>query len=198
MQYQESQSSVYEEIQREDLQNSDFAEVAEAFPPPPQLPPIERRIVSKKDISEQERQRLVQAKIDECALLGDERGVEFWKANLDPLTPDQTARGMAIALKYGFLERFVCPDCGGEKFLEGPHGGLSINFCCAGCGARFNDAVGTIQRFDADGDERKWFRDTGFVPMNGPIARDYRKASLKPTDLRDRITSHGRKEERND
>ncbi len=31
-----------------------------------------------------------------------------------------------------------CPDCGREKFLEGPHGGLSVNIKCAGCGAKFN------------------------------------------------------------
>lgn len=31
-----------------------------------------------------------------------------------------------------------CPDCGSEDFLEGPHGGLSVNIECVGCGARFN------------------------------------------------------------
>ena len=38
--------------------------------------------------------------------------------------------------KNGFKE---CPDCGGSKFLEGPHGGLSVNFKCAGCGSEFNN-----------------------------------------------------------
>jgi hypothetical protein len=34
-----------------------------------------------------------------------------------------------------------CPDCGGDKFLEGPHGGMCVNFMCANpeCGSRFND-----------------------------------------------------------
>jgi len=31
-----------------------------------------------------------------------------------------------------------CPDCCGTEFLEGPHGGLSINFKCAQCGSTFN------------------------------------------------------------
>lgn len=32
-----------------------------------------------------------------------------------------------------------CPFCQGKEFLEGPHGGLSINFKCKDCGAIFND-----------------------------------------------------------
>jgi transposase-like protein len=32
-----------------------------------------------------------------------------------------------------------CPDCGSNDFLEGPHGGLSINFKCAKCNSEFND-----------------------------------------------------------
>ena len=32
-----------------------------------------------------------------------------------------------------------CPFCGSKEFLEGPHGGQSINFKCARCGATFND-----------------------------------------------------------
>jgi transposase-like protein len=34
-----------------------------------------------------------------------------------------------------------CPFCKSKSFLEGPHGGLSINFKCANpeCGAVFND-----------------------------------------------------------
>lgn len=34
-----------------------------------------------------------------------------------------------------------CPDCGGESFVFGPRGGLSINIECAGCRARFNVSV---------------------------------------------------------
>ncbi|MBA7495941.1 hypothetical protein ES702_06537 [subsurface metagenome] len=32
-----------------------------------------------------------------------------------------------------------CPFCKTNYFLEGPHGGLSINFKCRECGAIFND-----------------------------------------------------------
>ncbi len=32
----------------------------------------------------------------------------------------------------------ACPDCGSTKFYEGPHGGMSVNIKCAGCGHRFN------------------------------------------------------------
>lgn len=31
-----------------------------------------------------------------------------------------------------------CPDCGGRQWLEGPHGGGSVNIYCASCGAGFN------------------------------------------------------------
>lgn len=32
-----------------------------------------------------------------------------------------------------------CPDCGSTKFLEGPSGGMCVNFKCATCGSKFND-----------------------------------------------------------
>ena len=32
-----------------------------------------------------------------------------------------------------------CPFCKSNDFLEGPHGGLSINFKCEKCGSTFND-----------------------------------------------------------
>src|SRR6516164_6575038 len=34
---------------------------------------------------------------------------------------------------------FRCTECGGAEFLEGPHGGTAVNFCCKGCWARYND-----------------------------------------------------------
>lgn len=37
-----------------------------------------------------------------------------------------------------FLKYNACPDCGSESFKEGPHGGLSINVKCNGCGHYFN------------------------------------------------------------
>ncbi len=38
------------------------------------------------------------------------------------------------------LSKGICPDCEGTSFLEGPHGGLSVNVKCANteCGAEFN------------------------------------------------------------
>ena len=36
------------------------------------------------------------------------------------------------------LDAATCPDCGGDKFLEGPHGGINVNIECSKCGARFN------------------------------------------------------------
>jgi hypothetical protein len=36
------------------------------------------------------------------------------------------------------LNRGECPDCGGKKFLEGPHGGNCVNIECADCGSKFN------------------------------------------------------------
>lgn len=40
------------------------------------------------------------------------------------------------------LDKGKCPDCDGDKFLEGPHGGASVNIKCAKCGARFNIVPG--------------------------------------------------------
>lgn len=36
------------------------------------------------------------------------------------------------------LDSGRCPDCQSERFQEGPHGGMSVNIKCSGCGARFN------------------------------------------------------------
>lgn len=45
------------------------------------------------------------------------------------------------------LRRGRCPDCGRDKFREGPSGGMSLNIECAGCGSRFNvDPVFTPER----------------------------------------------------
>jgi DNA-directed RNA polymerase subunit RPC12/RpoP len=35
------------------------------------------------------------------------------------------------------LNRGRCPDCGGTRFHEGPHGSGSVNVKCAGCGSKF-------------------------------------------------------------
>lgn len=34
------------------------------------------------------------------------------------------------------LNKGICPDCGAEKFLEGPQGGLAQNIECATCTER--------------------------------------------------------------
>lgn len=40
--------------------------------------------------------------------------------------------------KWRVEGKVECPDCGSTKFLEGPHGGLSVNVQCNGCGSTFN------------------------------------------------------------
>ena len=41
---------------------------------------------------------------------------------------------------------FQCENCGNTEFLEGPHGGEAINFCCARCWTRYNDTIFGIER----------------------------------------------------
>lgn len=36
------------------------------------------------------------------------------------------------------LKLGICPDCGSNKFLDGPCGGLCQNVKCANCGSEFN------------------------------------------------------------
>jgi len=40
--------------------------------------------------------------------------------------------------KYELLSFFRCPDCHEKHFLEGPHGGASVNIKCVECGSKFN------------------------------------------------------------
>lgn len=61
---------------------------------------------------------------------------------------------------------YVCEECGGTNFLEGPHGGLAVNFCCGDCWARYNDSVFSIDRHGwVDGNERDRFRKTEWFPI---------------------------------
>ena len=46
-----------------------------------------------------------------------------------------------ITLTLRSASSFQYEDCGGRDFLEGPHGGMAVNFCCAHCYARFNDLI---------------------------------------------------------
>lgn len=41
-------------------------------------------------------------------------------------------------LVCGSAQGVVCPGCAGDRFYQGPRGGMSINVKCAGCGAAFN------------------------------------------------------------
>lgn len=36
------------------------------------------------------------------------------------------------------VDKLECPNCGGDKFLEGPHGGAAVNIKCANCGYWMN------------------------------------------------------------
>ena len=46
-----------------------------------------------------------------------------------------------------------CPDCGCDKFLSGPRGGMCINFKCEQCGSEFNDMfVAGIERINEAGE----------------------------------------------
>jgi tRNA(Ile2) C34 agmatinyltransferase TiaS len=62
----------------------------------------------------------------------------------DPLTtvvqqPNETVKETDSCKLYNLLESTgSCPDCGGEDFLEGPSGGMSVNISCEKCGTRFN------------------------------------------------------------
>jgi len=55
---------------------------------------------------------------------------------------------MALFMKYE-----VCPDCGSDKWYEGPSGGMSQNVKCGGCGHYFNWALPvTIERIHISSD----------------------------------------------
>jgi DNA-directed RNA polymerase subunit RPC12/RpoP len=51
------------------------------------------------------------------------------------------------ALEVMMLDDGKCPDCGGTRFLEGPHGGMNVNVKCAGCGSKFNLVPGLAGGF---------------------------------------------------
>jgi ribosomal protein S27E len=41
-------------------------------------------------------------------------------------------------LMDAFLKHNCCPDCGSDRFIEGPSGGAATNVKCRGCGHYFN------------------------------------------------------------
>ena len=80
--------------------------------------------------------------------------LKFWKKEeLFPCSSDNCLVRMACTkacekliidedkLKDAFLEHNCCPDCGSQKFAEGPSGGMSQNVQCAGCNHWFNLAL---------------------------------------------------------
>jgi hypothetical protein len=52
---------------------------------------------------------------------------------------------------------FTCENCDGSDFVEGPHGGWTINFACHHCWARYND-LGPLG-IDRHGFVKPWERD---------------------------------------
>ena len=62
-----------------------------------------------------------------------------------------------------------CPDCGGDGWIEGPHGGLSVNITCANptCGSRFNTSPVFTERISAPAPLRL----EGYVPADEPPRR---------------------------
>lgn len=73
---------------------------------------------------------------ESAALLLQSKNAAMGMTNPTQPNPNQSVSG------------FTCPDCGGTKFIEGPHGGLSVNFMCANqfCRARFNDGACRVSR----------------------------------------------------
>lgn len=57
-----------------------------------------------------------------------------------------------------FLDDGMCPDCKGDKFYEGPHGGMSVNVMCSGCKSEFNITPGIPGTF---GKQRIGLSDNG-------------------------------------
>lgn len=43
------------------------------------------------------------------------------------------------------LKEGRCSFCGSQEFFGGPEGGMSKNFVCCGCGARFNISPFSVQ-----------------------------------------------------
>lgn len=50
----------------------------------------------------------------------------------------------------------TCPNCNGNKWLEGPSGGLSVNIMCAECGLWFNRTPFGIDYIGRKGHEKLW------------------------------------------
>jgi len=77
-----------------------------------------------------------------CNLFRKKDGI--WVDGVQRVTEEE----LKDPLVKSFYEDHVCPDCKGKEFLEGPHGGASINIKCAKCGSKFNICpdIGYIER----------------------------------------------------
>ena len=58
-----------------------------------------------------------------------------YNRNRPPVIPE---RYIEWAIKYG---KPTCPTCQAAHIVVGPRGGMSVNFACVGCHARFNMAL---------------------------------------------------------
>lgn len=81
-------------------------------------------------------------------------------------------RGLMGILSQMFAEPdpdWTCRICGGKEFLEGPHGGDSVNFACKECWARYNDCwpFMTVQHGFVSSFEREAFQGK-YVPRRYP------------------------------
>ena len=69
-------------------------------------------------------------------------------------------------MSYALIPFTNCPECGGTEFLEGPHGGLAVNFCCAKCFARFNDPRAfPIERYGFVSEAERHFFHGSYAPV---------------------------------
>jgi hypothetical protein len=76
------------------------------------------------------------------------------------------------------LDKGICPDCRGVRFLEGPHGGVCVNIKCANCGAKFNVVPGLPGTF---GKQRiGWPEKRKILPMLRVIKS---KHGIEPSEL---------------
>ncbi len=57
-----------------------------------------------------------------------------------------------------FSKYEACPDCGSDKFMEGPSGGMSTNVKCSGCGHWYNLGLPLfIQRIHIDKESGRFY-----------------------------------------
>jgi ribosomal protein S27E len=74
------------------------------------------------------------------------KGDGIWVDGVQRVTEEE----LKVPLVKSFYKDHECPDCHIKPmvFLEGPHGGASVNIECSSCGSRFNicPEIGYIER----------------------------------------------------